>query len=88
MGLIQVDTVTLTSSSSTIAVNGIDSDDVYMLACSNLIADSSNAEVKLTVNKSSSAQDDSEYDYITAYKRNISPDSNGKWPKLENNESN
>ena len=32
--------------------------------------------------------DDSEYDYITAYKRNISPDSNGKWPKLENNESN
>ncbi len=61
--LIQVDTVTLTSSSSTIAVNGIDSDDVYMLACSNLIADSSNAEVKLRVNKSSSAQDDSEYDY-------------------------
>lgn len=26
-----------------------------------------------------------EYDYITAYKRNISPDSNGKWPRLENN---
>ncbi|HAI43372.1 MAG TPA: hypothetical protein DCM40_37365 [Maribacter sp.] len=24
-----------------------------------------------------------EYDYITAYKRNISPDSNGKWPRLE-----
>ena len=31
--------------------------------------------------------DISEYDYITAYKRNISPDSNGKWPRLENNES-
>ena len=27
--------------------------------------------------------DISEYDYITAYKRNISPDSNGKWPRLE-----
>ena len=27
-----------------------------------------------------------EYDYITAYKRNISPDSNGKWPRLENDE--
>lgn len=26
-----------------------------------------------------------EYDYITAYKRNISPDSNGKWPRLEKN---
>ena len=27
-----------------------------------------------------------EYDYITAYKRNISPDSNGKWPRLEKDE--
>ena len=26
------------------------------------------------------------YDYITAYKRNISPDSNGQWPELEDNE--
>tara|TARA_R100000808_G_C2135815_1_gene144165 strand:+ start:319 stop:549 length:231 start_codon:yes stop_codon:yes gene_type:complete len=27
-----------------------------------------------------------EYDYITAYKRNISPDSSGKWPRLDNND--
>ena len=27
--------------------------------------------------------DKSEYDYITAYKRNISPDNNGNWPELE-----
>ena len=31
--------------------------------------------------------DTSEYDYITAYKRNITPDNSGKWPRLENNES-
>ena len=31
----------------------------------------------------SNPYDDSEYDYITAYKRNISPDNNGKWPRLE-----
>mgnify|MGYP001212942803 CR=1 FL=1 len=61
--LIQVATTTLTSSASTIALNGINSDDVYMLACNNLIPDSTNAEVKLRVNKSSSAQTDSEYDY-------------------------
>ena len=30
--------------------------------------------------------DTSEYDYIAAYKRNITPDSSGKWPRLENNE--
>ena len=31
----------------------------------------------------SNPYDKSEYDYITAYRRNISPDSNGKWPRLE-----
>ena len=31
----------------------------------------------------SNLYDNSEYDYIMAYKRNISPDSNGKWPRLE-----
>ena len=30
--------------------------------------------------------DKSKYDYITAYKRNISPDKHGNWPELENNE--
>tara|TARA_R100001594_G_scaffold105470_2_gene140040 strand:- start:1309 stop:1800 length:492 start_codon:yes stop_codon:yes gene_type:complete len=63
MGLVQVATSTLTSSASTIAVNGIDDDSVYMLACHNLIPDSTNAELKIRVNKSSSAQSDSEYDY-------------------------
>ena len=26
---------------------------------------------------------DTEYDYIKAHKLNLSPDSNGNWPKLE-----
>ena len=26
---------------------------------------------------------DTKYDYIQAYKRNMSPDKQGKWPKLE-----
>ena len=30
--------------------------------------------------------DKSEYDYIAAYKRNLSPDKHGNWPELENNE--
>tara|TARA_R100000742_G_C4257628_1_gene75486 strand:+ start:555 stop:1046 length:492 start_codon:yes stop_codon:yes gene_type:complete len=64
MGLIQVATSTLTSSASTIPLNGIDSDNVYMLACNNLIPDSTNPSVFIRVNKSSSAQDDSEYDYV------------------------
>ena len=64
--LIQVDTYTVSSSSATIPVNGIDSDNVYMLACHNLIPDSTNPSVFIRVNKSSSAQTDTEYDY--AYK--------------------
>ena len=64
MGLVQVATSTLTSSASTIAVNGIDDDSVYMVACRNLIPDSTNATPLIRVNKSSSAQSDSEYDYV------------------------
>ena len=63
MGLVQIDTSTLTSSASTIAVNGINSDDVYMVAIRNLIGDSTNPTPLIRVNKSSSAQSDSEYDY-------------------------
>ena len=63
MALIQVATSTLSGSSSTIAVNGIDSDDVYMVAIRNLIGDSTNPTPLIRVNKSSTAQSDSEYDY-------------------------
>ena len=63
MGLVQVATSTVTSATSTIAVNGIDSDDVYMVVCRNLIGDSQNPTPIIRVNKSSSAQSDSEYDY-------------------------
>ena len=60
--LIQVDTYTVSSSSATIPVNGIDSDNVYMLACYGFVPDSTNPSVFIRVNKSSSAQTDSEYD--------------------------
>ena len=30
--------------------------------------------------------DKSEYDYIYAWKHNITPDKHGNWPELENNE--
>ena len=63
MGLVQIDKQTLSGSSSTIAVNGIDSDDVYMVAIRNLIGDSTNPTPLIRVNKSSTAQSDSEYDY-------------------------
>tara|TARA_R100000742_G_C4253778_1_gene71868 strand:+ start:477 stop:971 length:495 start_codon:yes stop_codon:yes gene_type:complete len=63
MGLIQVATSTVTSATSTIAVNGIDSDDIYMVACRDLIGDTQNPTPIIRVNKSSSAQSDSKYDY-------------------------
>ena len=63
MGLIQVATSTVTSATSTIAVNGIDDDSVYMVACRDLIGDSTNPTPLIRVNKSSSAQSDNEYDY-------------------------
>ena len=63
MGLVQIDKQTLSGSSSTIAVNGINSDDVYMVAIRNLIGDSTNPTPLIRVNKSSTAQSDSEYDY-------------------------
>ena len=59
----QVDTYTVSGSVATIPVNGIDSDNVYMLACYGLVPDSTNPSVYIRVNKSSSAQTDSEYDY-------------------------
>jgi hypothetical protein len=38
------------------------------------------------MHKVANPYDKSEYDYITAYKRNISPDKHGNWPELDNNE--
>lgn len=35
------------------------------------------------MHKVANPYDKSKYDYITAYKRNISPDKHGNWPELE-----
>jgi hypothetical protein len=83
MGLVQVATSTLTSSASTIAVNGIDDDSVYMVAIRNLIGDSTNPTPIIRVNKSGTAQSDSEYDYAmkglstTAFTTRATYDSTG-----------
>tara|TARA_R100000458_G_C8264501_1_gene239684 strand:+ start:476 stop:967 length:492 start_codon:yes stop_codon:yes gene_type:complete len=63
MALIQIDESTLTSTTATIDVNGINDDSVYMVVCRNLIGDSTNPTPLLRVNKSSSPQTDNEYDY-------------------------
>ena len=34
----------------------------------------------------SNPYDNSEYDYLTAYRTNVVPDNNGNWPELEDDE--
>jgi hypothetical protein len=63
MGLLQIDKQVLSGNSTTIAVNGIDDDSVYKVVCKNLVPDSTNATPLLRVNKSSSAQGDTNYNY-------------------------
>lgn len=64
MGLIQVDKKIITSAATSIALNGITTDDVYMIAINNFHSNQNNDEIYMRVNKSSSAQTDSNYDYV------------------------
>ena len=63
MQLVQVAKTTVTTGDSTIAINGIDSDDVYLLVGTDIISTQSNCELFIRVNASSSAQTTSNYDY-------------------------
>ena len=60
--LVQVDTETVTSAVASVTLTGIDSDDVYMLAISNLTPATINADMKLRVTESGTASADSDYD--------------------------
>ncbi len=66
MGLVQVQTNTVTSAVSAVTLTGIDSDDVYMVAYNNVIPSSDARSISLRVTTSGTADSDSEYDY--AYK--------------------
>ena len=60
--LVQVATTTVSSAVSSVTLTGIDSNDVYMLAISNLTPATINADIKLRVTESGSASADSDYD--------------------------
>ena len=63
MQLQQVAKTVVSEGDSTIAINGIDSDDVYLLVGTHIISTQSNCELFIRVNASSSAQATSSYDY-------------------------
>ena len=63
MGLVQVDKSIVTSAVTSVALNGITTDDVYMIAINDFDSGQNNDNIHLRVNKSSSAQTNSEYDY-------------------------
>ena len=63
MGLIQVATNTVTSAVSSVTLTGIDSDDVYMVALSNIQGSSDVQSLKVRVTASGTGQSTSNYDY-------------------------
>ena len=63
MKLVQVAKTIVSTGDSTIPINGIDSDDVYMLVGTHIVSTQSNCELSIRVNASSSAQTTSNYDY-------------------------
>jgi hypothetical protein len=63
MGLVQVATNTVTSAVSSVTLTGIDSDDVYMLAYSNVGTVTNGRNVSVRVTKSGSADTTANYDY-------------------------
>tara|TARA_R100000742_G_C4185548_1_gene19285 strand:+ start:37 stop:552 length:516 start_codon:yes stop_codon:yes gene_type:complete len=65
--LVQVDTETVTSSTATVTLTGIDSDDVYMVAVNNVTLNISGSGFYVRVTTSGTADSDSEYDI--AYKQ-------------------
>ena len=60
--MIQVDTNTITSAVSSVTLTGIDSDDAYMLAFSNVNADTDTSVTRIRVTVSGSADNSANYD--------------------------
>ena len=64
--LVQVATNTVTSAVASVSLVGINTDDVYMVAVSNLVPATDDARTQVRTTTSGTADSDSEYDY--AYK--------------------
>ena len=60
--LVQVATETVTSAVASVTLTGIDSDDVYMVACNNIFFDT-NDDMRIRFTVSGSADTSSNYDY-------------------------
>lgn len=84
MGLVQVATNTVSSAVSSVTLTGIDSDDVYMLAYSNVGTSSDGRNVCVRVTKSGSADTTANYDY--AYKVLNASSSLGQYGTTNENE--
>ena len=67
--LLQVDTETVTSSTASVILTGIDSDDVYMVAYNNVTLSLSGAGQYVRVTTGGNPDDDSEYDYAAKFLR-------------------
>ena len=63
MQLQQVAKTIVSTGDSTIPINGIDSDNVYLLVGTHIISTQGNCELKIRVNTSGTAQGTAEYDY-------------------------
>ena len=64
MGLVQVATNTVTSAVASVTLTTINTDDVYMVAFSNIFA-SANDDMQIRVTTSGTADSDSEYDWAS-----------------------
>jgi len=65
--LIQVATNTVTSAVANVSLVGINTDDVYMVAVSNLVPATDDARTQVRTTTSGTADSDSEYDYAYKY---------------------
>ncbi|OUW68805.1 MAG: hypothetical protein CBD62_00900 [Candidatus Pelagibacter sp. TMED202] len=70
MGLVQVDTETVTSATASVSLTGINSDDIYMVTGVGIGVETNIREINMRITKSGSAQSDSQYDF--AYNRILS----------------
>jgi hypothetical protein len=67
--LVQVATETVTSAVASVTLTGIDSDDVYMVACSGLVPATDGARIYLRVTKSGTADTTANYDQASKFIR-------------------
>ena len=67
--LVQVATNTVSSSTASVTLTGIDSDDVYMVAYNNVTFNVSGSAQYVRVTTSGTADSDSEYDYAAKFLR-------------------